>query len=100
MPPGLLQKVQQVHSSSLFEPLSIPDLNLDGGGFFSSDDRRNMERIRETAPASLASLDLKWDDARLPEMLFRYRARNWPDTLSAGERRRWQEISGRSDQEP
>ena len=89
---GLAQKVQQVHSSSLFEPLSNPDLNLYGGGFFSSDDRRNMERIRKTAPASLASLDLKWDDARLPEMLFRYRARNWPDTLSAGERRRWQEF--------
>jgi exodeoxyribonuclease-1 len=28
-------------------------------------------------------------DARLPELLFRYRARNWPDTLSVSERARW-----------
>ncbi len=30
-------------------------------------------------------------DQRLPEMLFRYRARNWPETLSADERERWEE---------
>jgi len=26
---------------------------------------------------------------RLPELLFRYRARNWPQTLDADERARW-----------
>ena len=87
---GLARKVQQVHSDRVYEPLSNPDLNLYGGGFFSSEDRRKMERLRETPPGSLASLDLHWDDARLPEMLFRYRARNWPNTLSENEYRRWQ----------
>ena len=28
-------------------------------------------------------------DARLPELLFRYRARNWRETLAQGERDRW-----------
>ena len=28
-------------------------------------------------------------DARLPELLFRYRARNWPGTLTQPEQRRW-----------
>ena len=28
-------------------------------------------------------------DPRLPELLFRYRARNWPDTLDATGRERW-----------
>ena len=28
-------------------------------------------------------------DARLPELLFRYRARNWPDSLLPSERERW-----------
>jgi exodeoxyribonuclease-1 len=28
-------------------------------------------------------------DPRYGELLFRYRARNWPDTLDAGERDRW-----------
>ncbi len=39
----------------------------------------------------LADLNLPFDDPRLPEMLFRYRARNWPETLSAVERERWNE---------
>ncbi|GMT40688.1 MAG: hypothetical protein IEMM0001_1423 [bacterium] len=29
-------------------------------------------------------------DERLPELLFRYRARNWPETLSAEEVQRWE----------
>ena len=31
-----------------------------------------------------------FDDPRLDELLFRYRARNFPDSLSDAERRRWQ----------
>jgi len=31
-------------------------------------------------------------DKRLPELLFRYRARNWPDSLSSSERGRWDEF--------
>ena len=30
-----------------------------------------------------------FDDERLPELLFRYRARNFPDTLSSEEQQRW-----------
>ena len=89
---GLSRKVRQVHSGSAYEPPLDPDLNLYGGGFFSSADRQKMDRIREMPPESLGSLDLTWDDARLPEMLFRYRARNWPGTLSKTERRRWDEF--------
>ena len=33
-----------------------------------------------------------FDDERLNEMLFRYRARNWPETLSDSERERWREL--------
>ena len=31
-------------------------------------------------------------DERLPELLFRYRARNWPETLSVEETQRWEEL--------
>ena len=37
----------------------------------------------------LASLALSFDDKRLPEMLFRYRARNFPQSLSPEERESW-----------
>jgi exodeoxyribonuclease-1 len=32
-----------------------------------------------------------FEDPRLDELLFRYRARNFPDTLDADERGRWQQ---------
>jgi hypothetical protein len=32
-----------------------------------------------------------FDDRRIPEMLFRYRARNWPEGLSADEGQAWEE---------
>ena len=38
---------------------------------------------------SLAKLDPGFEDPKLDELLFRYRARNWPDSLDVGERTRW-----------
>ncbi|MBT1445620.1 exodeoxyribonuclease I [Shewanella sp. JM162201] len=66
-----------------------PDVMLYSGGFFSPADRAKMEIIRATAPENLAALELQFDDPRLPEMLFRYRARNYPLTLSHDESLRW-----------
>jgi exodeoxyribonuclease-1 len=37
----------------------------------------------------LGTREFGFSDARLPELLFRYRARNWPDTLTHDEHRRW-----------
>ncbi len=67
-----------------------PDHMLYSGGFFSSHDRRLMEKIRRTVPDKLSPPDWPFKDVRLTEMLFRYRARNFPDTLSANENRQWQ----------
>jgi exodeoxyribonuclease-1 len=40
-------------------------------------------------PAHLAQESWPFDDERLPELLFRYRARNFPDTLNPEEQGRW-----------
>ena len=56
-------------------------------GFPSPADKRRCEAVRGTPPATLGSLT--FDDPRYAELLFRYRARNWPDTLDAAERDRW-----------
>jgi len=48
-----------------------------------------MDTIRNTPANELASLNLNFDDSRLAKMLFRYRARNYPDTLSNEEQQRW-----------
>jgi exodeoxyribonuclease-1 len=58
-------------------------------GFFADGDRARMARVRSTPPSRLGTTDFAFEDARLPELLFRYRARNFPDTLSDAERERW-----------
>lgn len=67
-----------------------PDHMIYSGGFFPEADRRLMDKIRMTTPADLARMDWPFKDRRLKEMLFRYRARNFPETLSLDESRLWQ----------
>lgn len=90
---GLTRKIQAAHAGPGMELSSVdPDQNLYGGGFFSDADRRRMDLVRQTVPQQLVNADFGFQDPRLPEMLFRYRARNWPETLSAEERQRWEEF--------
>ena len=67
-----------------------PDHMIYSGGFFSSSDRRLMDKIRMTGAAGLSKSAWAFQDSRLSEMLFRYRARNYPDSLTATEQQRWQ----------
>jgi exodeoxyribonuclease-1 len=90
--PAFINKIATIHQANAFEPISDPDQALYSGGFFSRDDRQRMDAILATEPASLARFPLVFDDARLPEMVFRYRARNWPELLSEEDRQRWQEF--------
>jgi len=66
-----------------------PDLEIYSGGFFSDIDKKLMTKIRATLPEQLAKSVFKFTDSRLPEMLFRYRARNYPQTLNADEQLKW-----------
>ncbi len=91
---GLAQKIGEIFEAGRFEPETDPDLALYGGSFFSDKDRARMEVIRSTPPAELGKLALPFDDPRIPEMLFRFRARNYPETLAAGEQARWLEYRG------
>ncbi len=67
-----------------------PDHMIYGGDFFSYQDRRLLDKVRASAPEMLGREPWPFRDARLPEMLFRYRARNFPATLGLDENRRWQ----------
>ncbi|MBS1169640.1 MAG: sbcB [Burkholderiaceae bacterium] len=61
------------------------------GGFLGNADRRQLNRLRTLAPEVLAAAKPAFDDRRLDELLFRYRARNFPHTLSGDEAERWRE---------
>jgi exodeoxyribonuclease-1 len=60
------------------------------GGFVGNNDRRKLEQLRGNTPEQLAKARPTFDDERLEEILFRYRARNFPDSLGDGERHQWE----------
>ncbi len=66
------------------------DLALYSGGFFSDTDKKLMAEIRQSSPDSLRVVDWQFDDKRLDTMLFRYRCRNFPQTLNDEELLKWQ----------
>ena len=90
--PPLTEKLQQVFETPEWEPVDDPDLMIYSGGFFSDADRTRMEQLRRLSPPELALATPVFDDARLPEMLFRYRARNYPDSLNERERDQWRDF--------
>jgi exodeoxyribonuclease-1 len=64
------------------------------GGFLGQDDRRRLLRLREQVPQSLAQPQPAFDDERLEELVFRWRARNFFHTLSSDEQQRWEQHRG------
>ena len=69
----------------------LPDVDADlYGGFINDADRRRLNQLRALPPAELAHSRTGFDDDRLGELLFRYRARNFAGTLSADEAERWE----------
>ena len=70
---------------------AAPDVDEDlYGGFVGNADRRRLNQLRGLSPAELALSRTGFDDPRLEEILFRYRARNFVDTLTPEEAERWE----------
>lgn len=86
--PALAEKVRQVFAVERESGASDPDAAL-YDGFLADGDRRRMAKVRATPPPLLGAQDFGFEDPRLDALLFRYRARNWPELLSAEERLRW-----------
>ena len=86
--PALAEKVRQVFGKERAFETPDADASL-YGGFLADGDRKRFQDVRATPPAELGLRDFGFRDARLPELLFRYRARNWPATLTANEHERW-----------
>jgi exodeoxyribonuclease-1 len=59
-------------------------------GFIGNADRRLLNELR-ALPAEQLQASTHFQDARLDELLFRYRARNFPATLSAEEAETWEQ---------
>ncbi len=88
---GLAKKLQQVFAERSFPQQNDPDRMLYSGGFFGAADKREMGRVRVASADQLRDESFLFEDRRLPEMLFRYRARNYPDSLTPEECAQWEE---------
>jgi len=72
-------------------PEPTPDVDQDQyGGFVGNVDRQRLNQLRAMRPEQLATAKHSFDDARLQELVWRYRARNFPQTLNAQELDAWQ----------
>lgn len=93
--PDVALKVQRVFERAPDERATEdPELALYAGTFLSDADRALLPHVRRATPAELAR-GFPFRDARYAELLFRYRARWFPDTLDAAERERWQRFRTR-----
>jgi len=87
--PQLAEKARQVFAR---ERVSDGPIDADASlydGFLAEGDKGLLSTVRTAPPEALAELEQRFRDPRLPELLFRYRARNHPQTLDATARSRW-----------
>ena len=84
----LLEKLNIVFKPE-FKTEEDPDLMLYSGGFFDSHDKALFTQIRQQNPEKLGIQDFDFHDKRLPEMLFRYRCRNYSEFLTDDEKGLW-----------
>jgi exodeoxyribonuclease-1 len=87
----LVERLREVFTGSEFAPETDPDLMLYSGGFLDDHDKRVMQRLHTTPGQQLHALATEFHDKRMPELLFRYRARNYPATLNPEENTLWQQ---------
>lgn len=84
----LQQTLFQLYRENNFAEKTDPEQML-YSGFFDDQDKRLINRVRQADAETLANGSFEFRDARLAEILFRYRARNFPASLTPDEQARW-----------
>lgn len=85
-------KIIAAYEYKAFEAITNPDYALYSGGFFMPADKNAMDKIRQSNWDLLVKSQFQFNDKRLDEMLFRYRARNAPESLTKEEKQRWKDF--------
>jgi exodeoxyribonuclease-1 len=88
-------KLMEVYARPHPDGPADPDLMIYSGDFFSNADRALMNRVLATPPDQISTQQWPFRDPRLETMLFRFRARNYPDTLTPQEAQKWSEDRSR-----
>lgn len=75
-----------------YEPLVRDAEFLIYDGFLSEKDKNQQQAVRRASEEELSTRNFIFADKRLAELLFRYRARNFPASLSMEEKAQWLEF--------
>ncbi len=69
------------------------DATLYSGAFFTTEDKKKFAAIQHSDATELGRIaaDVQFNDVRLDELLFRYRARQFADSLDAQDTKKWQQ---------
>ncbi|RVU84521.1 exodeoxyribonuclease I [Leucothrix sargassi] len=89
--PTLLTRLTELYSQPREHEPSDADSAL-YNGFINTSDRKLCNFVINQSAERLATESIVFSDPRLQTLLFRYRARNWPETLNQQEQWQWQEF--------
>lgn len=84
-------KLELVFSGQVFEPTNNPERQL-YEGFLDDTDKGLLPEVRRASAEELSSDSVHFRDERYQQLLFLYRAKNYPDSLNESERHDWEEI--------
>ena len=88
----IVSKLQQVYSETGFAKRTDPERML-YDGFLSNNDKPLLRAVRDASAEQLAlPQNFPFRDKRMAELLFRYRGRFYPQSLSAAESIQWQDF--------
>jgi exodeoxyribonuclease-1 len=85
---SMIQKVQSIFDQAFDNDSDDVDTQL-YNGFFSAQDKNNFEVIRNSNIKNIQATEFKFKDKRANQLLQRYIARNYPESLSATEKQNW-----------
>tara|TARA_B110000483_G_scaffold107768_1_gene131436 strand:- start:12890 stop:14329 length:1440 start_codon:yes stop_codon:yes gene_type:complete len=85
---NLVSKLNEVYSISQFEDTQNPEGSL-YQGFINKADEKQLSIVRDASAQQLAADSLIFRDKRYQKLLFLYRAKNYPDSLSLSEQATW-----------
>jgi len=84
--------LNEVFNRDSFAEETNPDLMIYSGGFLNAADKAELSKIRQTPEETIADLKPNFRAKHLAELFFRYKARNYPMSLTEPERQHWQDF--------
>ncbi len=85
-------RLREMYELDNFEGANDPEQQL-YDGFVGDSDRRLMSELRQLSGKLLCDRNFLFEDKRLNEMFFRYKARNFYEYLSKTDRHQWRDFA-------